>query len=133
METLCFDQLWNRNLTWDTLYGPRPHFTQCFQDTVLIWVVCGIVWIVAMPIELARLCRRPVTLIPFLRQWSVLSLIKVTLTLMLIVITAVDWIYGLKEKFGTPLEVRDFSATPGNILGNAIKMFTYVRKIITMI
>lgn len=35
--------LWNLSLTWgDTSW---PEFTQCFQDSVLIWVPCGFLWL----------------------------------------------------------------------------------------
>lgn len=37
--------LWNASLTWgDTSW---PEFTQCFQDSLLIWIPCGFLWIAA--------------------------------------------------------------------------------------
>ena len=33
----------NENLTWNT---DQPDFTPCFQTTILVWVPCGIFWII---------------------------------------------------------------------------------------
>ncbi|XP_025062209.1 multidrug resistance-associated protein 1 isoform X4 [Alligator sinensis] len=40
VEELCLQQDWN--LTWHT---ENPDFTQCFQNTVLIWVPCIYLWV----------------------------------------------------------------------------------------
>ena len=43
----------NLNLTW---YTEAPRFTQCFQNTVLVWVPCTFLWIV-MPFYVFYLSR----------------------------------------------------------------------------
>lgn len=35
--------LWNTSLTWGETSWPE--FTQCFQDSLLIWIPCGFLWI----------------------------------------------------------------------------------------
>ncbi|XP_028827470.1 multidrug resistance-associated protein 1 [Denticeps clupeoides] len=48
MDALCslsgLDPLWDWNTTWFT---PNPDFTQCFQNTVLVWVPCIYLWLCA--------------------------------------------------------------------------------------
>ncbi|XP_072225794.1 multidrug resistance-associated protein 1 isoform X2 [Leuresthes tenuis] len=46
------DPFWDWNHTWHT---SNPDFTQCFQNTVLVWVPCLYLWIIA-PIYLIYLC-----------------------------------------------------------------------------
>ncbi|XP_066545948.1 multidrug resistance-associated protein 1 [Amia ocellicauda] len=48
MDAFCslsgLDPLWDWNRTW---YTPNPDLTQCFQNTVLVWVPCIYLWICA--------------------------------------------------------------------------------------
>ncbi|XP_072298433.1 multidrug resistance-associated protein 1 [Eucyclogobius newberryi] len=48
LERLCSpdgaDPLWDWNLTWHT---EEPELSQCFQDTVLVWLPCLLLWGVA--------------------------------------------------------------------------------------
>ncbi|KAM4531012.1 multidrug resistance-associated protein 1 isoform 2-T2 [Odontesthes bonariensis] len=46
------DPFWDWNHTWHT---SNPDLTQCFQNTVLVWVPCLYLWIVA-PIYIIYLC-----------------------------------------------------------------------------
>ncbi|XP_076000227.1 multidrug resistance-associated protein 1 isoform X2 [Genypterus blacodes] len=46
------DPFWDWNRTW---YSPNPDFTQCFQNTVLVWMPCLYLWLCA-PIYLIYLC-----------------------------------------------------------------------------
>ncbi|XP_041856879.1 multidrug resistance-associated protein 1 isoform X2 [Melanotaenia boesemani] len=46
------DPFWDWNRTWNT---SNPDLTQCFQNTVLVWVPCVYLWICA-PIYLVYLC-----------------------------------------------------------------------------
>ncbi|XP_067333226.1 multidrug resistance-associated protein 1 isoform X2 [Channa argus] len=45
------DPFWDWNRTWNT---PSPDFTQCFQNTVLVWIPCFYLWLCA-PIYLIYL------------------------------------------------------------------------------
>ncbi|KAK6481811.1 multidrug resistance-associated protein 1-like isoform X3 [Huso huso] len=48
MDYFCslsgLDPLWDWNRTW---YTPNPDLTQCFQNTVLVWVPCIYLWVCA--------------------------------------------------------------------------------------
>ncbi|XP_060917590.1 multidrug resistance-associated protein 1-like isoform X1 [Labrus mixtus] len=59
MEALCslsgLDPLWDWNVTW---YTSRPHLTQCFQHTVLVWLPCVYLW-TCSPLYLLYLQLRP--------------------------------------------------------------------------
>ncbi|KAG7491926.1 hypothetical protein MATL_G00008620 [Megalops atlanticus] len=48
MDAFCslsgLDPLWDWNRTW---YTPNPDLTQCFQNTVLVWVPCIYLWLCA--------------------------------------------------------------------------------------
>ncbi|XP_046325609.2 multidrug resistance-associated protein 1-like [Haliotis rufescens] len=45
MEGFCHGQpLWDTNLTW---YNSWPELTTCFQDTLLVWVPCGWLWLLS--------------------------------------------------------------------------------------
>ncbi|CAL8332500.1 unnamed protein product [Merluccius merluccius] len=48
MDTFCklsgLDPLWDWNRTW---YTANPDLTQCFQNTVLVWVPCVYLWLLA--------------------------------------------------------------------------------------
>ncbi|XP_033908710.3 multidrug resistance-associated protein 1-like isoform X2 [Acipenser ruthenus] len=48
MDSFCslsgLDPLWDWNRTW---YTPNPELTQCFQNTVLVWVPCIYLWVCA--------------------------------------------------------------------------------------
>ncbi|KAL2087062.1 hypothetical protein ACEWY4_018121 [Coilia grayii] len=48
MDVLCslsgLDPIWDWNTTW---YTPYPDLTQCFQNTVLVWVPCLYLWLCA--------------------------------------------------------------------------------------
>ncbi|XP_060068351.1 multidrug resistance-associated protein 1-like [Ylistrum balloti] len=45
MEEFCNGTFWDINETWNSSW---PQFTECFQNTVLVWVPCGYVWL-ALP------------------------------------------------------------------------------------
>ncbi|XP_025097264.1 multidrug resistance-associated protein 1-like [Pomacea canaliculata] len=46
MEDFCNGEpFWDVNLTWN---GDWPQFTECFQDTALVWTTCGYLWFVTL-------------------------------------------------------------------------------------
>ncbi|XP_013391801.1 multidrug resistance-associated protein 1-like [Lingula anatina] len=51
----CGSEFWNFTITWNNEVG--PDFTPCFQNTVLIWVPCGLLWL-ALPFYSTFLKRR---------------------------------------------------------------------------
>ncbi|XP_064455206.1 multidrug resistance-associated protein 1-like [Ornithodoros turicata] len=42
--TFCDTPFWNSDLTWTT---DIPEFTPCFENTVLLWIPTGILWIIS--------------------------------------------------------------------------------------
>ena len=44
LTTFCVSPIWDANLTWNT---NDPDFTPCFHKTVLVYVPCGFLWILA--------------------------------------------------------------------------------------
>ncbi|XP_046580037.1 multidrug resistance-associated protein 1-like [Haliotis rubra] len=46
MELCGGSPLWNETLLWENTW---PEFTSCFQDTVLVFVPCGWLWITLLP------------------------------------------------------------------------------------
>ncbi|XP_067676618.1 multidrug resistance-associated protein 1-like isoform X2 [Haliotis asinina] len=45
MEGFCHGEpFWDTNLTW---YNTWPEFTSCFQDTLLVWLPCGWLWLLS--------------------------------------------------------------------------------------
>ncbi|XP_005090015.1 multidrug resistance-associated protein 1 [Aplysia californica] len=55
LQGFCDDPFWDVNLTW---YQTWPQMTSCFQDTVLVWVPCGFLWLAA-PFYTAHLAGVP--------------------------------------------------------------------------
>ena len=43
IEELCGEKLWDN----ETIYSQNPDFTNCFENTVLIWLPCLILWIIS--------------------------------------------------------------------------------------
>lgn len=39
------DAFWSDRLTWNTT---DPDFTQCFQNSVLVWIPCGFLWLLSL-------------------------------------------------------------------------------------
>ncbi len=44
LTTFCAGPIWDTNLTWNT---EDPDFTPCFHKTVLVYVPCGFLWLLA--------------------------------------------------------------------------------------
>ena len=44
LTTFCAGPFWDTNLTW---YTTSPDFTPCFHKTVLVFVPCGFLWLLA--------------------------------------------------------------------------------------
>lgn len=42
MESICGSPYWDYKLTWQ---GESPDFTQCFQETALVWLPCSFIWL----------------------------------------------------------------------------------------
>ncbi|XP_052813608.1 multidrug resistance-associated protein 1-like isoform X2 [Mya arenaria] len=92
MDKFCGgEQLWNTTLTWGNSQT-YPSFTECFQNTVLVWISSG--WLLLaslfyMP-KLLSLPRRPL-------PNSRLYLAKLVLGILQIIIIVIELVYGASE------------------------------------
>ncbi|GAV06013.1 hypothetical protein RvY_16055 [Ramazzottius varieornatus] len=82
-DGFCRDNFWDSGVTWDT--PDLPDFTTCFQSTVLIWVPCIFLWIF-LPLQLYHVRTRPYRI----KQWTWISVSKMTLALTLAAISLTD-------------------------------------------
>lgn len=81
MDELCNSPLWQYNLTWNIT--SQPDFTPCFQETILIWVPCILLWLLT-PLGIISIYREerryiPVTLLNLFKAFlaTVLCLLSV--------------------------------------------------------
>ncbi|CAG7821148.1 unnamed protein product, partial [Allacma fusca] len=44
MEEICGSKFWSSELTWNSNF---PDLTSCFESTVLVWIPCGFLWLMA--------------------------------------------------------------------------------------
>ncbi|CAG2210203.1 ABCC1 [Mytilus edulis] len=94
MNEFCNNSsIWDLNLTWR---GEWPEFTQCFQDTVLIWVPSGWLWL-ATPFYLRYLLATK----SVRGKWSSITYLKMIFALIMLVLTTINVVYAavdLKEE-----------------------------------
>ncbi|XP_072205259.1 multidrug resistance-associated protein 1 isoform X2 [Excalfactoria chinensis] len=94
IESLCgadaSEPFWDWNLTWHT---ENPDFTQCFQNTVLVWVPCIYLW-VCFPVYFLYLRYHDRGYI----QMSVLNKAKTALGLILWIVCWADLFYSFWER-----------------------------------
>uniref|UniRef100_A0A8C5H4M2 Multidrug resistance-associated protein 1 n=1 Tax=Gouania willdenowi TaxID=441366 RepID=A0A8C5H4M2_GOUWI len=110
------DPFWDWNLSWNTT---NPDFTQCFQNTVLVWVPCFYLWIFA-PIYLIYLRSHGYGYICM----SLLNKAKTIVGFLLWIICWLDVFYSLWERSngsGIPAPVHLISPT---ILGLTMLLAT---------
>ncbi|KAI5745186.1 hypothetical protein M8J76_008998 [Diaphorina citri] len=77
----------DQNLTWNT---NEPELTPCFESTVLVWTPCLFLWVFS-PLEAYYLVNSKFRDIP----WNLLNRSKLFFTLVLLIISLSDTIYGL--------------------------------------
>lgn len=65
----CSDSLWDLNKTW---YTDDPDFTDCFHQTVLVWVPCLFLWLMLL-IQYYAIISSP----HGLKKWTWLPLTKI--------------------------------------------------------
>ncbi|XP_060605432.1 multidrug resistance-associated protein 1-like [Ruditapes philippinarum] len=92
MEKFCGgESFWNTSLTWgdDKTY---PGFTECFQNSVIIWIPSGWLWL-SLPFYLPYLFSQKSCALP--NSWKNLS--KLCIALLQLVIIVVELLYGSAE------------------------------------
>lgn len=103
----CPDPLWDSTLTWLT---EDPDFTTCFHETVLVFVPCGLLWLLApLQIHLSRQSKD--SQVP----WSVLPITKFSLSGLLLVLALIDLVYQISSQPGPSVY----------ITASVIKIITY--------
>lgn len=103
MDQFCGTQLWvnkkklifenpkdlqNIPLTFKDVniwYQENPDFSQCFYLTLLVWIPCGLLWLLT-PLDLLTVKKCTVNAI----SWSFLSVSKVIFTIVLVAISSLD-------------------------------------------
>ncbi|KAK0045854.1 multidrug resistance-associated protein 1-like isoform X1 [Biomphalaria pfeifferi] len=78
-------EVWNESLLLNSSY---PQFTECFKDTVLVWVPCGVLWS-ATPLYLYYLSAKKKQTIPL----NCLNVMKTIWALLLMVLSVVSLIH----------------------------------------
>ncbi|XP_068210698.1 multidrug resistance-associated protein 1-like [Palaemon carinicauda] len=103
ISNLCGSPLWNASLSWD---GELPDMGLCMERTVLIWGPCLLLWVLA-PVHVYLLRRRGLRYVP----WTYLRKTKVVISVLLIVLTAVELIWAIiLSSQGLPLPSNEFLA-----------------------
>ncbi|CAC5385161.1 ABCC1 [Mytilus coruscus] len=77
------------NLTWD---GDWPEFTECFQDTILVWITSGWIWITA-PFYVIYLAK----LSPTRCQWTLKTYTKLVLTVLLLALKSMCVVFAVSK------------------------------------
>ncbi|OQV17373.1 Canalicular multispecific organic anion transporter 2 [Hypsibius exemplaris] len=84
-ERFCPDTFWDPSVTW---YTENPDFSMCFHQTVLTWLPCAVLWLMA-PLQLYRLRNSKYRV----KRWTWLSLTKIFFALCLVVLSLAEFSY----------------------------------------
>ena len=89
MESICGSRYWDHKLTWQ---GESPDFTQCFQETALIWLPCSFIWLFSAS-EYSKIRQLHATA-PRDRDgnrckvpWTLISILKISLAALLVALS----------------------------------------------
>ncbi|XP_042683720.1 multidrug resistance-associated protein 1 isoform X1 [Centrocercus urophasianus] len=121
IESLCSadasEPFWDWNLTWHT---ENPDFTQCFQNTVLVWVPCIYLW-VCFPVYFLYLRCHDRGYI----QMSILNKAKTALGLILWIVCWADLFYSFWERSQNIFRAPFFLISP-TVLGITMLLATFL-------
>lgn len=131
MESICGSPFWNDTLTWQAEW---PDLTPCFQETISLWVPFAFLWIFS-PYELYKL--RNLNVKSTRRSdgsrhrvpWTLISIIKVTLTVVLILLTLCQLTNVLIRKFSSKQLANDDTINPVYVvewLTPTIQLVTFI-------
>ncbi|CAC5389793.1 ABCC1 [Mytilus coruscus] len=110
-ESFCgASEIWDETLLSNNTF---PEFTDCFQNTILVWVPCGFLWITA-PYYLYYL----VSYKGSPRQHSFLNIAKTFISGILFILTIVDVFKAISDHRVNPIPVAVYLAA-------AIKLFSF--------
>lgn len=99
-------------MAWGVDY---PDFTKCFQDTVLVWTPCAFLWTFAV-VDIMYMRNSINKNVP----WSFLNVIKLSITMILVLLSIVDLVLDVHRNDELPVYPVSY-CTP------AIKAITFVR------
>jgi len=102
----CQGQLWNSNITW---YTDTPDFPSCFHKTVLVYIPCCILWLLA-GFEIRANMKSPKRFIR--RSWVNMSKLTFDICLIVIHILKLSYATWLAQNNAKVLAV-DFVALHG--------------------
>ncbi|XP_069171929.1 multidrug resistance-associated protein 1 isoform X6 [Procambarus clarkii] len=77
------------DVTWNTT---DPDFTLCFEQTVLVWVPCGFLWLFA-PLEIFYLRDSVDRLVP----WTWLNISKLVVSVLLLSLQCISFFYAVQQ------------------------------------
>ncbi|KAL4228773.1 hypothetical protein ACF0H5_011815 [Mactra antiquata] len=109
---LSFDEFCGNSPIWDDdllLNNTYPQFTDCFQNTMLIWIPCGIIWLTC-PLYLRYLLSEDKLPLPM----SCLNVSKTFVSLLLVFVTVTELLYSNDSDKGTKYDTSAFY-TAGSI------------------
>uniref|UniRef100_A0A672VF02 Multidrug resistance-associated protein 1 n=1 Tax=Strigops habroptila TaxID=2489341 RepID=A0A672VF02_STRHB len=121
IESFCsvdaYEPFWDWNLTWHT---ENPDFTQCFQNTVLVWIPCIYLW-VCFPVYFLYLRYHDRGYI----QMSNLNKAKTALGLILWIVCWADLFYSFWERSQNIFRAPFFLVGP-TVLGITMLLATFL-------
>nr|XP_037273420.1 multidrug resistance-associated protein 1-like [Rhipicephalus microplus] len=104
MESFCGSAFWDTDLSWNR--RTNPDLTTCFQDTVMLWVPCSLLWFSA-PFEFIAMAKSTNRR----RPWTLLNITKLFFSLVLIAISLGELINCfVRLGRGFPLYPVDYAA-----------------------
>ncbi|XP_022694083.1 multidrug resistance-associated protein 1-like isoform X2 [Varroa jacobsoni] len=87
MDDFCGSQFWNDSLTWYT-NGSTPDVTVCFQNSVLAWIPCVLIWVLS-PLEAYYLLTSQRSYTP----WTWLNCTKIVTTMLCLLVCVVEFLF----------------------------------------
>ncbi|XP_055339686.1 multidrug resistance-associated protein 1-like [Paramacrobiotus metropolitanus] len=88
-EGFCHDKFWDANATW---YTKTPELTQCFQDTILVWIPCAFLFLF-LPAHVVKYCQSRLRI----TRWTWLSLFKTVLCGVLFILALLEFSHLLNK------------------------------------
>ncbi|XP_063421679.1 multidrug resistance-associated protein 1-like [Mytilus trossulus] len=111
IESFCgASEIWDETLLSNNTF---PEFTDCFQNTILVWIPCGFLWITAPCYLYALLSYKGSP-----RQHSFLNIAKTFISGILFILTIVDIFKAISDHRANPTPIAVYLAA-------AIKLLSY--------
>ncbi|XP_042224815.1 multidrug resistance-associated protein 1-like isoform X3 [Homarus americanus] len=118
LDAFCNSTFWDANITWNT---ENPDFTLCFEQTVLVWVPCGFLWLFA-PLEVHYLRHSVDRLVP----WSWVNVSKLVISLLILILQCISFFYTIQQH-STGNSVADvYYVTPCIIFASVLLQLIFV-------